>query len=293
MKNREYREIPQDVLISDADLCKRVAEGDAAAAEEFYEKYHRLAEYFGRMAASRCRSGVVDEEDISHDMFMHMLQRTNKYDSQRKASFAGFASLYASQRVDQFTDEAQYSVRLPQHIRKIVNQVQRINSDLASRRQPFLSDEDIAERFGVTLESDSSKLNVADIRRAIMLTSQMGSIDNGFSPEELHTDDHPFSFDGRLELTMVGAEETKSPEDEVMAMALKEDIEKMLGTLGDREAEVLRLRFGIGEEFEWSLAEVGRRFGVTPERIRQIETKAISKLGMPRPRRYLAPHRRK
>ena len=291
MKNPGPEISPEERLATDAELCGRVADGDEAAAEEFYDKYHRLAFYFGRKAINSCRDGTVDVSDLGHDMFIYMLERAGKYDSVRGASFSSYVSLYASHRAEESLDAIQYSVRLPDAIRDIVRKVRRIDSQRAGQRRPFMSDEEISEQFGVALHSDVNRVSVADIRRAIMLTAQMGSIDSGYSSHDIHTVDHPYSLDEKSRLALVGADVPRSVEDEVMETALKDDIEKVLDTLGERQAQVLRLRFGIGQDREWTLEEVGNLMGVTGARIGQIEARALEKLQMPKIRRYLAPYR--
>ena len=290
MNNSLSSEAQAERRSADAELCRRVADGDSEAANEFYEKYHRLARYFGRIAATQSRTGVVDEDDMSQEMYIYMLRNARKYEGDRGATFAGYIGVYARQWSTSLLDSTQYTVRLPQHIQDTVRTIERMNSDRASKRRPFMSDEEIAETFGVSLYAESPGTSVADIRRAMLLTRQMGSIDSGFNPRDMHSSDDPYIYDERNPLMSVGANEVRSTEDEVMQIALKDDLERVLGVLGEREAMVLKLRFGIDQDREWTLDEVRVRLGVSKERIRQIEARALEKLRMPKLQRQLKPH---
>ena len=161
--------------------------------------------------------------------------------------------------VDKFDYEKGRTIRIPVHMVETINKLTRVQRQLIQDlgREPTI--DELAEKMNMPVDK------IRDIQR---ISQDPVSIDKPVGEEE---DSHLVDF--------IPSDEYVSPDDEVSRELLKEDLIKVLDLLTEREAKVIRLRFGLDDDKQRTLEEVGRSLGVTRERIRQIEAKSIRKLG--------------
>jgi RNA polymerase primary sigma factor len=265
-----------DEISADAKLCEKVGSGDAIADQEFYERYHRLARYFGNLAARNCRTGVVDEDDLSQEALLYMLETSKKYSEEKDTPFHSYASAFIRHHLER-SAALQYGAKLPVHIQLMLGKINRINNDRLNNRRSPMTDKDIAREFNIpNWGPDRNRVTVGCIRQAMLLTNYIGSIDTGYSP---HTDSSPgneYILDEIQHLQSLTIETEPTAEEVAEANHLKEQVGKILEILDDREAEILRMRHGIGSDNPMTLEQVAEVIGVTRERIRQLEARVIN-----------------
>ncbi|HUD03626.1 MAG TPA: sigma-70 family RNA polymerase sigma factor [Patescibacteria group bacterium] len=263
---------------ADAELCRKTAAGDPGAGQEFYRRYYRLARYFGNIAAQDCRTGVVDSEDLLQEAFIYMLETAKRYNPDKDIPFSSFTSTFIRHRLSRVV-ASQYGAKVPVHIQEIISAIDRINSSRLNAQGSPMADDEIVEQFKVRPGGpDHNYVTVGAIRQAMLLTRYIGSIDNGYSP---HTDDSPgnaYVLDDAQQLHSVTSEIAPLPEEEVEANILRESLEKLLSTLDRRKADILRMRFGFDGLPPKTLEQVAQVFGVTRDRVRQIEARTLADL---------------
>jgi RNA polymerase primary sigma factor len=262
----------------DADLCERLLSGDPEAGQEFYNRYHRLARYFGNKAAAQCRGDVVDRDDLSQEVIMHFIEKASQYDATRHTTFSTFASTFVDMKLRRVVD-GQYGTHVPGNIATVLRQVHAINESRMKNRQSIMTDEEIAKQFDIPEgPADDNYVTVGAIRQAILLTTYLGSIDHGFSPHADHSPGNEYIFDEMNSVRSVTSEDELSVEDQALRPATQKIVEEILETLTEREANVIRMRFGLFGEDPKTLNEIGQIHGLTREKIRQIESRTMSKL---------------
>ena len=254
------KEIGQIRLLTaeeEVDLAKRVSEGDQAAKDKLTEANLRLVVSIAKKYSGR----GLHILDLIQEGNTGLIRAVDKFDWTKGNKFSTYATWWIRQAITRAIADQARTIRVPVHMVEVINKATRCNRKLVQElgREPTV--EEIAAELGLPVEK---------IIEANRTAADTLSLDTPVGDEE---DTSIGSF--------VEDERTPGPADATSNALLAEALKEILDTLTDREAEVLRMRFGMYDGRTHTLEEVGQSFGVTRERIRQIENKAIRKLRHP------------
>ena len=254
------KEIGQVPLLSaeeEQDLARRVVEGDQEAKNKLTEANLRLVVSIAKKYSGR----GLHILDLIQEGNTGLIRAVDKFDYTKGNKFSTYATWWIRQAITRAIADQARTIRVPVHMVEVINKATRCNRKLVQElgREPTL--EEIAEELNLPIEK---------IIEANRTAADTLSLDTPVGDEE---DTTIGSF--------VEDDNTPGPADATSNTLLAEALSEILNTLTEREADVLRLRFGMYDGKTHTLEEVGQIFGVTRERIRQIENKAIRKLRHP------------
>ena len=254
------KEIGQVKLLTaeeEIELAKRVSEGDKKAKDRLTEANLRLVVSIAKKYSGRGLHilGLIQEGNTG------LIRAVDKFDYTKGNKFSTYATWWIRQAITRAIADQARTIRVPVHMVEVINKATRCNRKLVQElgREPTL--EEIAAELNLPIEK---------IIEANRTAADTLSLDMPVGDEE---DTTIGSF--------VEDDNTPGPVDATSNAMLSEALTEILGTLTEREADVLRMRFGMYDGRTHTLEEVGQIFGVTRERIRQIENKAIRKLRHP------------
>ncbi len=254
------KEIGQIKLLSaeeEVELAKRVCEGDQTAKNKLTEANLRLVVSIAKKYSGR----GLHILDLIQEGNTGLIRAVDKFDWTKGNKFSTYATWWIRQAITRAIADQARTIRVPVHMVEVINKATRCNRKLVQElgREPTV--EEIAKELGLPVEK---------IIEANRTAADTLSLDTPVGDEE---DTSIGSF--------VEDERTPGPADATSNALLAEALKEILDTLTEREADVLRMRFGMYDGRTHTLEEVGQIFGVTRERIRQIENKAIRKLRHP------------
>ena len=254
------KEIGQVRLLSpeeEVELARRVTEGDQEAKNKLTEANLRLVVSIAKKYSGR----GLHILDLIQEGNTGLIRAVDKFDWTKGNKFSTYATWWIRQAITRAIADQARTIRVPVHMVEVINKATRCNRKLVQElgREPTV--DEIAKELGLPVEK---------IIEANRTAADTLSLDTPVGDEE---DTSIGSF--------VEDDHTPGPADATSNALLAEALTEILGTLTQREADVLRMRFGMADGRTHTLEEVGQIFGVTRERIRQIENKAIRKLRHP------------
>ena len=258
----EARKYPLLTREEETELARRIKDGDSAAKDKFIRSNLRLV-----ISIAYGYRGIAPVDDLIQEGNIGLMRAVDKYDWQLGFKFSTYAIWWIRQSIQRAIADKSRSIRLPAHLHEKMNAYRRKKQQLTNEMGVEPTVKEIAEYMGIAAEKAYEfEQGLSD---AISYDVQIGE-------------------DGENTLAdILEDENTKGPEELAMGNALSDAVEEVLSMLSDKEAGIIRYRFGIGEDEPKTLEEVGRIYGVTRERIRQIEVKAMRKLSAPKSRRIL------
>lgn len=258
---REYlKEIGSIALLTpeeESDLARRKSEGDVEAGRRLVEANLRLVVSIAKRYTGRGMSFL----DLVQEGNLGLMKAVEKFDYAKGYRLSTYATWWVKQSITRSLADQSRTIRLPVHMVEAVNKIRRAQRSLSVKlgREPSM--EEVAE------EVNMSEKRVAEL---IQASGDTVSLETPVGDEE-----------GSNLGDFVADDANASTEDKAESFLLREEIDSMLQGLNPREREVIILRFGLETGHPLTLEEVGKRFNVTRERIRQIETAALRKLRNP------------
>jgi len=247
-------------------LAKLVKQGDQDALNKLVQANLR----FVVSVAKQYQNQGLSLGDLINEGNLGLIKAAKRFDETKGFKFISYAVWWIRQAILQALAEQSRIVRLPLNRVGALHKIGKVSSDLEQNYGREPSAEEIAEQL------DMSSSEVTD---TLKISSRHLSLDAPFQEGE----------DNRL-LDVLEDEVQAPPDEELFDEALQKEVVKALSTLTDREAEVIRLYFGIGREKPMTLEQIGTKFGLTRERVRQIKEKAIRRLRHSSRARALSPY---
>lgn len=254
------KEIGRVPLLSpdeETELAKRMAEGDSYAKKRLSEANLRLVVSIAKKYVGRGMQFL----DLIQEGNLGLLKAVEKFDYTKGFKFSTYATWWIRQAITRAIADQARTIRIPVHMVETITKVKKVSSQLLHETGHDPSAEEIADKLEMPAER---------VREIMRIAQDPVSLENPIGEEE---DSHLGDF--------IPDDDAPAPADAASLMLLKEQLNEVLSTLTDREAKVLRLRFGLEDGRSRTLEEVGKEFDVTRERIRQIEAKALRKLRHP------------
>jgi RNA polymerase primary sigma factor len=247
----KYPLIPQEEEVT---LAQRIRTGDGEALDKLVRSNLR----FVVSVAKKYQNQGVSLADLINEGNLGLIRAAHKFDETKGIKFISYAVWWIRQAILQALAEQSRIVRVPLSRAGTLHRIGKRSSSLTQElgREPTL--EEIADELDLTEE---------EIKHTLAMAQTHLSLDAPLVPGE----------DGQL-LDYVSDQFAPGPDEELYSQALQQSIEDALGTLSEREAKVLRLYFGLGDTEPLTLEQIGERFGITRERVRQIKERALSRL---------------
>lgn len=251
---REIGRVPLLTSEEEIELAKRIEAGDKEAKNKMTEANLRLVVSIAKKYIGR----GLELLDLIQEGSAGLLRAVEKFDYRKGFKFSTYATWWIRQAITRAIADQARTIRIPVHMVETINKLIRTQRRLTTE----LGREPLEEEIAAEMEMDVDKVrHILKIKQDIVsLESPVGEEDDSTLGEFIQDED------------------SVTPEDAATYQLLKEHVNKVLDLLTPREQKILRMRFGLEDGRSHTLEEVGQEFGVTRERIRQIEAKALAKL---------------
>jgi RNA polymerase primary sigma factor len=251
-------------LSRDGNLDQEERERLRATIRDGQAAHEHLIKANSRLVVSVAKKYVgrgVPFLDLIQEGNIGLIRAVKKFDYRRGYKFSTYATWWIRQAVTRAIADQGRTIRVPVHMYEQINRLARVSRQLVQElgRDPTI--EEIAEELGVSPKKVERTIKVS--QRPLSLEMPVGEEDDSFLGDFIEDNDAP------------------SPTDQASQQLLRDQIEDIFGSLTPREVRILQLRFGLVDGYSYTLEEVGKKFGVTRERIRQIEAQALGRLRHP------------
>ena len=254
---KEIGKIPLLKPHEEVELAKRMMEGDEIAKQRLVEANLRLVVSIAKRYVGR---GMLFL-DLIQEGNLGLIKAVEKFDYERGFKFSTYATWWIRQAITRAIADQARTIRIPVHMVETINKLIRVSRQLLQELGRDPKPEEIAKEMDMSEEK---------VREIMKIAQDPVSLETPIGEEE---DSHLGDF--------IPDEDALAPAEAAAYSLLKDQIEEVLGSLNEREQNVLKLRFGLEDGRARTLEEVGKEFDVTRERIRQIEAKALRKLRHP------------
>lgn len=254
---KEIGRVPLLTSEEEVALAKLMEEGDEEAKRRLAEANLRLVVSIAKRYVGR---GMLFL-DLIQEGNLGLIKAVEKFDYRKGYKFSTYATWWIRQAITRSIADQARTIRIPVHMVETINKLIRVSRQLLQELGREPSPEEIAKEMNISEDK---------VREIIKIAQEPVSLETPIGEEE---DSHLGDF--------IEDHEARAPAEEASFTLLREQLDDVLKTLTDREQRVLRLRFGLDDGRARTLEEVGQKFGVTRERIRQIEAKTLRKLRHP------------
>lgn len=254
---KEIGRVPLLTPEEEHELAERMAKGDPTAKKRLSEANLRLVVSI----AKRYGGKGMQFLDLIQEGNLGLIKAVEKFDHTKGFKFSTYATWWIRQAITRAIADQARTIRIPVHMVETITKVKKTSSQLLHENGHDPTAEEIADRLGFQVEK---------VREIMRIAQDPVSLETPIGEEE---DSHLGDF--------IPDDDAPAPAEAASLILLKEQLNKILSTLTEREAKVLKLRFGLEDGRSRTLEEVGKEFDVTRERIRQIEAKALRKLRHP------------
>ena len=254
---KEIGKVPLLTAQEEIELAKRMEAGDEYAKQKLCEANLRLVVSIAKKYVGR---GILFL-DLIQEGNLGLIKAVDKFDWTKGYKFSTYATWWIRQAITRSIADQARTIRIPVHMVETINKLIRVSRQLLQEEGREPTPDEIAAEMGISVEKVREILKIA--QEPVSLETPIGEEEDSHLGDFIPDDDAP------------------APAEAAAFSMLKEQLVDVLGTLTEREQKVLKLRFGLEDGRARTLEEVGKKFDVTRERIRQIEAKALRKLRHP------------
>ena len=251
---KEIGKVPLLSANEEVELAERIAKGDLAARDRLIEANLRLVVSIAKHYVGRGMPLL----DLIQEGYIGLIKAVEKFDHTKGYKFSTYATWWIRQSITRAIADQARTIRIPVHMVETITKVKKAQNVLLHRNGHEPTIDEIAEELNMTPSRVREIIRIA--QDPVSLEAPVGEEEDSYLGDFIPDDNAP------------------APIDTAMRSVFKDELNKALDTLPERERDVLKFRYGIGFPRAHTLEEVGREFKVTRERIRQIEAKALRKL---------------
>ena len=253
----EIRRYPLLTAAEEVELSKRVERGDMQAKERMINSNLRLVVSL----AKKYQGHDLPLLDLIQEGILGLIRAVEKFDWRKGYKFSTYATFWIRQAIQRGVANKARTIRIPVHIGQRERKIARVERELSTKLGRPPTDDELAKATELPIDQ------IEEVREAARTITSL---------------DRPVGEEGESSLGDLLPSDAPEPEDEVSVSLRKQTLQRALDQLPDRERDVVKLRYGINGDDPTPLRETGRRLGISPERVRQIESRALEHLARTR-----------